>query len=94
MQAGPDTAGAVLAAVRVARGDVDAAQVRVLRGVLGWAELHRVSAGDAGGGQSAAGGVVELFGDRPVAVAGPGAPLVAEFAIVELAAKRVWWRAL
>ncbi len=54
----------------------DAAEVDLLRAACAWADLHPAeSIGDA-----------VRFGDTPVPVAGPGAPLVAEFCVAEFAA--------
>ena len=59
------------------RAAADAAEARPARGHAGaWADLHPAeSIGDA-----------VRFGDTPVPVAGPGAPLVAEFCVAEFAA--------
>ncbi len=54
----------------------DAAEARLLAHACAWADLHPAeSIGDA-----------VRFGDTPVPVAGPGAPLVAEFCVAEFAA--------
>lgn len=70
-----DSPSAVLAAARVRRADADAAEADLLRLAVDWAAMHSVaSIEDAA-----------CFGDTPVPVAGPGAPLVAEFSIHEFA---------
>jgi len=71
-----DTAGAVLAFARDRRAAADAAEADLLGAACAWADLHPAeSIGDA-----------VRFGDTPVPVAGPGAPLVAEFCVAEFAA--------
>src|SRR6478672_10908445 len=71
-----DTAAGVLAFARDRRAAADAAEVDLLRAACSWADLHPAeSIGDA-----------VRFGDTPVPVAGPGAPLVAEFCVAEFAA--------
>src|SRR5580765_6382721 len=71
-----DTAAAVLAFARDRRAAAAAAEADLLRAACSWADLHPAeSIGDA-----------VRFGDTPVPVAGPGAPLVAEFCVAEFAA--------
>ena len=71
-----DTASAVLAFARDRRAAADAAEVDLLGAACAWADLHPAeSIGEA-----------VRFGDTPVPVAGPGAPLVAEFCVAEFAA--------
>ncbi len=71
-----DTAAGVLAFARDRRAAADAAEVDLLRAACSWADLHPTeSIYDA-----------VRFGDTPVPVAGPGAPLVAEFCVAEFAA--------
>ncbi|SEC32670.1 hypothetical protein SAMN04489844_2087 [Nocardioides exalbidus] len=67
------------------------AEVEVLESALAWAHAHVVTdLADSAGWRSetihAPGSRAALFGERPLPIAGPGAPLVAEFAVVELAA--------
>ncbi len=72
-----DTATAVLAAVRSDRAVADAAESRILQAAVAWAAMHSVdSIEDA---------ACEWYGNHPIPVSGPGAPLVAEFCIAELA---------
>ncbi|MDQ6640930.1 MAG: HNH endonuclease [Actinomycetota bacterium] len=73
-----DTASAVLGRVRARRADADRAERDVLVAAIEWAQLHPVESIDAAA-------VLERFGDQAVAIAGPGAPLVAEFAVAEFA---------
>ncbi|WP_439938722.1 hypothetical protein ACS3YM_03675 [Nocardia sp. N13] len=66
-------------------------EVEVLESALAWAHAHVVTdVGDAAGWRSetvhAPGSAAALFGERPLPIAGVGAPLVAEFAVVELSA--------
>src|SRR6187455_2835128 len=71
-----DTAAGVLAQARADRAAADAAEARLLSHACAWADLHPAeSIGEA-----------VRFGDTPVPVAGPGAPLVAEFCVAEFAA--------
>ena len=71
-----DTASAVLEQARADRAAAHAAEARLLAHACAWADLHPAeSIGDA-----------VRFGDTPVPVAGPGAPLVAEFCVAEFAA--------
>ena len=80
-----ERASAALAARR--RADVE-----VLEAALAWAHTHRVTAQrEAAGWRSEAIPVpgtyaAALFGEKAMPIAGPGAPLVAEFAVFELAA--------
>ena len=65
-----DTAAGVLAQARADRAAADAAEARLLFHACSWADLHPAeSIGDA-----------VRFGDTPVPVAGPGAPLAANSA--------------
>ncbi len=74
-------------------------EVEVLEASLAWAHAHTVTPGDAedAGGELRVAGwrsdtiyppgsAAALFGDRALPLAGPGTPLVAEFAVMELAA--------
>ncbi len=77
----PDSPSAVLAAVRSARWVEDAEAARQLRLSVDWAAMHSVdSLADAATVWD------RDCGDTGVPVAGPGAPLVAEFCVAELAA--------
>jgi hypothetical protein len=67
---------AVLGAARRARAAADAAEVEVLVQTLGWASLHTVVDVDE----------AATWGDAPVPLAGPGAPLVSAFCVSEFAA--------
>src|SRR4051794_25097551 len=71
-----ETAAGVLEKARADRAVADAAEARLLAHACAWADLHPAeSIGEA-----------VRFGDTPVPVAGPGAPLVAEFCVAEFAA--------
>ena len=77
----PDSPSGILAAARVARATADRAEADLLQLAVGWAVMHPAeSIGEAE--------TVRLrgFGDTGIPVAGPGAPLVAEFSIAEFAA--------
>ncbi len=77
----PDSPSAVLAAVRSARRVEDAEAARQLRLAVDWAAMHSVdSLADAATVWD------RDYGDTGVPVAGPEAPLVAEFCVAELAA--------
>jgi len=70
-----DDPSAVLAAVRRSRSIADREEANLLRLAVDWAAMHSTdSIEDAA-----------CFGDTPVPVAGPGAPLIAEFSIHEFA---------
>jgi hypothetical protein len=76
-----DSPAGVLAAARAARAAADREEARVLALAVEWAAMHSVdSLGKAASWSESS------FGDRAVPIAGPGAPLVAEFSVAELAA--------
>jgi hypothetical protein len=65
-------------------------EVEVLESALAWAEAHTVTDVEVAAGWRSEtihrpGSAAALFGERPLPIAGEGAPLVAEFAVVELA---------
>ena len=70
---------AVLAFARDRRAAADAAEADLLQAAVTWADLH-----PAESIHEAA--LLSRYGEHPLAVAGPGAPLVAEFAVAEFAA--------
>ena len=70
-----DTA-TVLGRARRARATADAAEADQLAAAAEWASLHEVSDED----------LAATFGDTPVLIAGPGAPMIAADAIAEFAA--------
>ena len=72
-----DTATAVLAAVRSDRPIADAAEARILHPAVDWAAMHSVDSLDDA--------ACDWYGNQPIPVSGPGAPLVAEFSIAEFA---------
>jgi hypothetical protein len=77
----PETPAAVLAAVRSEAAAADRAEARKLRLAVEWASMHSVdSIADAATIR------LEGYGDTGLAIAGPGAPLVAEFSVPEFAA--------
>src|ERR687890_410394 len=79
LETAADTAAAVLAQARADRAAADAAEARLLSHACTWADLHPAeSIHDAA--------LLSRYGEQPLAVAGPGAPLVAEFAVAEFAA--------
>src|SRR5688572_20019032 len=74
-----DTAAAVLAAVREDRVLVDAGEARMLQAAVAWAAMHSVDS-------LAEAATVWDHGETGLPVAGPGAPLIAEFSVTEFAA--------
>jgi hypothetical protein len=72
-----DTATAVLDFVRRRRADADAAEADLLKAAVDWAAMHSVDSIDDA--------ACDWYGDQPIPLAGPGAPLVAEFSIAEFA---------
>ena len=76
-----DSAVAVLAAVRSSRSVADAEEARLLRLAVSWVGMHSVDSID-----DAATVWDRTYGDTGITVAGPGAPLVAEFSVAEFAA--------
>src|SRR4029453_16273438 len=74
-----DTAAAVLVAVREDRALVDAGEARMLQAAVTWAGMHSVAS-------LAEAATVWDHGETGMPVAGPGAPLVAEFSVTEFAA--------
>ena len=69
----------LLDAVRADRAERDAVEVRMLRHVIEYCAAHQVAEDEAAT-------VVEHGRDTGLALAGPGAPRVSEFAVIELAA--------
>jgi hypothetical protein len=81
----PDDAAGVLAFARSRRAAADRAEAELLQAAVAWAVMHPAETlEDAESFASR----VHLAGadDQPVALAGPGAPLVAEFSVAEFAA--------
>ena len=77
-----DAPGEVLGFIRTRRADANAAEVDVLTAATIWAEQHPVdSIHDA----AVWPGTAEIGGETGLALAGEGAPLVAEFCVAELA---------
>ena len=74
-----EAATALLAAVRAERAAADAAEARLLLLACEWADLHPADSIDDAA-------VLVRGGETALAVAGEGAPLVAEFSVAELAA--------
>ena len=76
-----ETAASVLVAARTERQTADQAGVRLLKLAVDWAAMHSVDSIE-----EAATFPRACFGDIAIPVAGPGAPLVAEFCVAEFAA--------
>jgi len=72
----------VIDRARAARDLAQAAAVEELQLALAWAHLHPCPAGETAAGW----GEADLHGEQIVPLAGPGAPLVGEFAPADLAA--------
>lgn len=77
----PETPADVLAAARAETQAAQVAECRRLELAADWAAMHSVDSIDEAATTWTAG-----FGDTGLTVAGPGAPLVAEFSVAELAA--------
>lgn len=77
----PDTASGVLAAARARRAAADQAEADLLQLAVQWAILHPAETVD-----DAEGFRLRSGGETAVGLAGPGAPLVAEFSVAEFAA--------
>ncbi len=77
----PDTPAAVLAAARAQRAAADRAEADLLELAVAWAIMHPAESLEVAETVHVRG-----FGDTGMPVAGPGAPLVAEFAVAEFAA--------
>jgi len=77
----PDSPAGVLAAARVRRAEADRAEAELLELAVGWAVMHPAESIHEAETVRLSG-----FGDTAIPVAGPGAPLVAEFAVAEFAA--------
>ncbi len=72
------TAAGVLDFARDRRAAANTAEADLLQAAVIWADLHPVeSIHDAA--------LLSRYGDQPLAVAGPGAPLVSEFCVAEFA---------
>jgi hypothetical protein len=76
----PATASAVLALARTRRAEADRAEADLLQLAVQWAVIH-----PAESVEEAETIRLRSFGDTGIPVAGPGAPLVAEFSIAEFA---------
>jgi hypothetical protein len=77
----PDTAAAILVAARDRRRTADAAEAELLALAVDWAIMH-----PADSIHEAATRILRGFGQTDLALAGPGAPTVAEYAVPEFAA--------
>jgi hypothetical protein len=75
----PATTADALVVLRGHKADRDAAEIAMLNDTIAWAVLNEVEPD----GEYANHG---FFGDRPIPLAGQGAPLVSEFAAMEYAA--------
>ena len=76
-----DTAAAVLGFVRDRRAVADRAEADLLQAAVSWVAMHSVDSID-----QAATVWDRTYGDTGITVAGPGAPLVAEFSVAEFGA--------
>ena len=77
----PETPAGLLGFARRRRAEADRAEADLLRAAVGWAVLH-----PAESVHEAETIHLRSFGDTGIPVAGPGAPLVAEFSVAEFAA--------
>ena len=80
----PATTAEALVVLRSHKSDRDAADIAMLEATIEWAVLNEVGPDDGYANYPVSGG--GFFGDRGIPVAGDGAPLVSEFAAMELAA--------
>ena len=71
-----DPAAAVLGLVRDRRAVADRAEAELLQAAVSWVAMHSVDSID-----QAATVWDRTYGDTGITVAGPGAPLVAEFSV-------------
>jgi hypothetical protein len=78
-----DPAAQVLAFAQQRRTDANQAEVDILIAANDWADLHPDPHGDLGGDLAES---IHEYGDRLIPLAGPGVPLIAEFAVAEFAA--------
>ena len=78
-----DPAAQVLVQAREQRALANAAEAQLLVLANDWADLHPDPHGDFGGDLAES---IHEFGDRLIPLAGPGVPLIAEFAVAEFAA--------
>ena len=76
-----DSVAAVLGLVRDRRAVADRAEAELLQAAVSWVAMHSVDSIDR-----AATVWDRSYGDTGITVAGPGAPLVAEFSVAEFAA--------
>jgi hypothetical protein len=81
----PDDAAGVLAAARAERRAADLAEVRLLELAVQWVLLHPADSIDHPSGEGEAASWFVGGTDTEIAVAGPGAPAMAEFAVAEFA---------
>lgn len=77
----PDDARGVLAFARARRAAADRAEVDLLQAAVQWAVIHPAESIEASERYT-----LRTGGEPPVGLAGPGAPLVAEFCVAEFAA--------
>jgi hypothetical protein len=77
----PDDARGVLAFARARRAAADAAEVDLLRAAVQWAVIHPAESVEDSESYT-----LRTGGEAPVGLAGPGAPLVAEFCVAEFGA--------
>jgi hypothetical protein len=80
-----DAPAEVLAFAREQRAAADRAEARLLQAAVVWADQHPAESLEAAEVFRAP-GYWGGFGDTPIPIAGPGAPLVAEFSVAEFAA--------
>jgi hypothetical protein len=77
----PDDARGVLAFARARRAAADAAEVDLLQAAVQWAIIHPAESVEDSESYT-----LRTGGEAPVGLAGPGAPLVAEFCVAEFGA--------
>ncbi|MEV7431431.1 HNH endonuclease [Nocardioides sp. NPDC092400] len=77
-----DTPADVLAAARASQRAANAAEAELLQAAVQWCVMHPAESI----GTSSAWSTLKGFGDKAIGLAGEGAPLVSEFAVIEFAA--------
>ncbi len=82
-----DSAAAVLGFVRDQRALADRAEAKLLQAAVSWVGMHSVDSID-----QAATVWDRTYGDTGITVAGPGAPLVAEFSVARSSPPPSVWR--
>ncbi|MEV7430470.1 HNH endonuclease signature motif containing protein [Nocardioides sp. NPDC092400] len=81
-----DTPADVLAAARASQRAANAAEAELLQAAVQWCVMHPAESITGSISTSSAWSTLKGFGDKAIGLAGEGAPLVSEFAVIEFAA--------